>query len=82
MDPVTVIRGKLQYRGMIWSLRLLTLAAFQKSTAEFILHSIEEVCHGFLMRQHCKLLYFNVVCCIVLVYAAALLPQLLMPAPA
>lgn len=43
MDPVTVIRGKLQYRGMIWSLRLLTSTLFQKTSATFILHSIEQV---------------------------------------
>lgn len=42
-DPVTLMRGKLQYRGMIFTLRILTATAFQPSTAVFILHSIEEV---------------------------------------
>lgn len=42
-DPVSLFEGKLVYRGMIGTLRLVAMAAFEPGTAKFELYSVEEV---------------------------------------
>eukprot|EP00897_Mesotaenium_endlicherianum_P002796 jgi/Mesen1/2544/ME000161S01593 len=46
VDPVTRLKGKLPYRGMIFTLRWLTSGLFEEATATFELFSIQEVDKG------------------------------------